>query len=257
MLTRSVDRLLGNHDQLGAERLGTGAKDRAMRRQIPRMASQLPTPPQVSDTAATATTASGAAPVTISDDPIAIAAMPPATGTPRTRSLQPDFAACDVEQLADPVARQLAVDPALVLERRGRTEHTRAGRAEPGVELGRRGRDVRRRDADLRCHLLDLDSCLTGCCDIDGIAHRRTARAVLGAVPPVTVVVHLVNLRRFTVAHAKERRHTSVRTDRDARIDGLDMARFGKDLELHDSLGHRFTVRASTRRNAAPRFASN
>jgi hypothetical protein len=64
----------------------------------------------------------------------------------------------------------------------------------------------------------------------------------------VTIVVHLVNLRRFTVSHAKERRDTSVRTDRDARIDRLDVARLGKDLELYDSLGHRFTVRASTRR---------
>jgi hypothetical protein len=78
---------------------------------------------------------------------------------------------------------------------------------------------------------------------------------MLGAVPPVAVVIHLVNLGPLTVADPKHRRHASIGADRDARIDGFDVASFWEDLQLDEFLGQRITIQATAR--CAPYFASN
>ena len=79
MSTRGVDRLLGGGHQLRAEAWARGAQVRAIRRQTPRMASHAPAPPQLMETAVTASTVSGAAAPAMSVDPMVMAATPPAT----------------------------------------------------------------------------------------------------------------------------------------------------------------------------------
>jgi|RhiMetdeSRZDD1v2_1073273.scaffolds.fasta_scaffold113011_4 hypothetical protein len=65
---------------------------------------------------------------------------------------------------------------------------------------------------------------------------------MLGAVPPVPVVVDLVDVASFTVPNPVERGDARVGPDRDARIDRLDVTSFWKDLELYEFLAQRGTV---------------
>jgi hypothetical protein len=48
-----------------------------------------------------------------------------------------------------------------------------------------------------------------------------------------------MNLPVLSISHAVQGLHTRVTADGDARIDRLDVAGFGKDLELNVSIGQR------------------
>ena len=76
--------------------------------------------------------------------------------TPRMVAHDPMPAPRDVEQLTDARLRNLSIQPSLESKRGGCAES--AGRRGWGalLDLRRRGRDVRRFDADFGCDLLDL-----------------------------------------------------------------------------------------------------
>jgi putative Mg2+ transporter-C (MgtC) family protein len=59
----------------------------------------------------------------------------------------------------------------------------------------------------------------------------------------VSVVVDLVDLPSLAVAHVEERRHASIRSDGDSRIDGIHVTGLGKELELDEFLSHASPVR--------------
>src|SRR5215207_6319379 len=77
---------------------------------------------------------------------------------------------------------------------------------------------------------------LTTARGVHGVRHRGTPRAVLGAVPPMAVVIDLMDLSSFAISHAKERGHPRVGSDHDARVERVHVARLGKDLELYGFL---------------------
>jgi hypothetical protein len=57
----------------------------------------------------------------------------------------------------------------------------------------------------------------------------------------VAIAVDLMDLPTLTVANSKESIDASVGTDRDARINRLDVAAFREKLELYEPFGQRVT----------------
>ena len=55
------------------------------------------------------------------------------------------------------------------------------------------------------------------------------------------VAIDLMDLSSVAIADAKQRVHARVGSDRDARVEGLDVPDLGKDLELDDSVAQRIT----------------
>lgn len=64
---------------------------------------------------------------------------------------------------------------------------------------------------------------------------------MLGAVPPVAVVVDLMDERCLAISNPIHGGHARSRADRDTRIDRLDVTDFRKDVELHESFGLHFS----------------
>ena len=61
---------------------------------------------------------------------------------------------------------------------------------------------------------------------------------MLRAVPPMPVMIHLMDLPSVPVADVKEPRHACIGADGHTRVDRVDVTGLGKDLELHELLGH-------------------
>ena len=64
---------------------------------------------------------------------------------------------------------------------------------------------------------------------------------MLGTVPAVAIAVDLMDLPTLAVAHSEERIDSRIGTDRDARIDRLDVAGFREKLELYEAFAQRVT----------------
>ena len=55
------------------------------------------------------------------------------------------------------------------------------------------------------------------------------------------VVIHLMDLPSVAVADVKEPGHSRIGADGHTRVDHVDVTGLGKDLELHELLGHVIT----------------
>ena len=55
------------------------------------------------------------------------------------------------------------------------------------------------------------------------------------------VVIHLMDLPSVAVADVKEPGHARIGANGHTRVDRVDVAGLGKDLELHELLGHDIT----------------